>query len=87
MISPAFATMLCFVQTDAALSAETADLLLGVCVKRSFDRVSVDGQLSTNDTVILQASGRERRRDRARVRGRAALRRGARLRCCASSRC
>jgi glutamate N-acetyltransferase / amino-acid N-acetyltransferase len=57
MISPAFATMLCFVQTDAALAAETADLLLGVCVKRSFDRVSVDGQLSTNDTAILQASG------------------------------
>src|SRR4051812_30441401 len=57
MISPAFATMLCFVQTDAALSADTADLLLGVCVARSFDRASVDGQLSTNDTVILQASG------------------------------
>src|SRR4051812_28122939 len=57
MISPAFATMLCFVQTDAALTAETADLLLGVCVARSFDRVSVDGQLSINDTVILQASG------------------------------
>ncbi len=57
MISPAFATMLCFVQTDAALSPETADLLLGVCVKRSFDRVSVDGQLSTNDTAILMASG------------------------------
>jgi glutamate N-acetyltransferase / amino-acid N-acetyltransferase len=57
MISPAFATMLCFIQTDAVLSAETADLLLGVCVARSFDRVSVDGQLSTNDTVILQASG------------------------------
>src|SRR5262245_51532731 len=57
MISPAFATMLCFVQTDARMAAETADLLLGVCVARSFDRVSVDGQLSTNDTVILQASG------------------------------
>ena len=57
MISPAFATMLCFVQTDAALEPETADLLLGVCVKRSFDRISVDGQLSTNDTAILQASG------------------------------
>jgi glutamate N-acetyltransferase / amino-acid N-acetyltransferase len=57
MISPSFATMLCFVQTDAALSAETADLLLGVCVKRSFDRVSVDGQLSTNDTAILMCSG------------------------------
>jgi glutamate N-acetyltransferase/amino-acid N-acetyltransferase len=57
MISPAFATMLCFVQTDAGLTAETADLLLGVCVKRSFDRISVDGQLSTNDTAILMASG------------------------------
>jgi glutamate N-acetyltransferase/amino-acid N-acetyltransferase len=57
MISPRFATMLCFVQTDAVLSAETADLLLGVCVKRSFDRVSVDGQLSTNDTAILMCSG------------------------------
>jgi glutamate N-acetyltransferase/amino-acid N-acetyltransferase len=57
MISPRFATMLCFVQTDARLSAHTADLLLGVTVKRSFDRVSVDGQLSTNDTVILQCSG------------------------------
>ena len=57
MIQPAFATMLCFVQTDAALDAETADLLLGVCVKRSFDRISVDGQLSTNDAVVLQASG------------------------------
>ena len=57
MISPKFATMLCFVETDAALSPETADLLLGVCVKRSFDRASVDGQLSTNDTAILMASG------------------------------
>jgi glutamate N-acetyltransferase / amino-acid N-acetyltransferase len=57
MISPSFATMLCFVQTDAALPAATADLLLGVCVKRSFDRVSVDGQLSTNDTAILMCSG------------------------------
>ena len=60
MISPNFATMLCFVQTDAALAPETADLLLGVCVKRSFDRISVDGQLSTNDTAILMASGRQR---------------------------
>jgi glutamate N-acetyltransferase/amino-acid N-acetyltransferase len=57
MIQPSFATMLCFVQTDAALGAETADLLLGVTVKRSFDRISVDGQLSTNDTVLLMASG------------------------------
>jgi len=57
MIQPGFATMLCFVQTDAILEPATADLLLGVCVKRSFERISVDGQLSTNDTVILQCSG------------------------------
>ncbi|MGI8781463.1 MAG: bifunctional glutamate N-acetyltransferase/amino-acid acetyltransferase ArgJ [Solirubrobacteraceae bacterium] len=57
MIQPGFATLLCFVQTDAVLTAATADLLLGVCVKRSFDRISVDGQLSTNDTALLMASG------------------------------
>ncbi|HWF31189.1 MAG TPA: bifunctional glutamate N-acetyltransferase/amino-acid acetyltransferase ArgJ [Solirubrobacteraceae bacterium] len=57
MISPNFATMLCFVETDAALEPHTAELLLGVCVKRSFDRASVDGQLSTNDTAILICSG------------------------------
>ena len=57
MISPGFATLLCFVQTDARLEAETADLLLGVTAKRSFERITVDGQLSTNDTVILMASG------------------------------
>jgi glutamate N-acetyltransferase/amino-acid N-acetyltransferase len=57
MISPRFATMLCFVQTDAVLQPQTADLLLGVCVQRSFDRCSVDGQLSTNDTAILMCSG------------------------------
>ncbi len=57
MISPNFATMLCFVQTDASLAPATADLLLGVTVKRSFDRCSVDGQLSTNDTAVLMCSG------------------------------
>jgi len=57
MIQPRFATLLVFVQTDAAMSAAEADLLLGTCVKRSFERISVDGQLSTNDTVILQCSG------------------------------
>jgi glutamate N-acetyltransferase/amino-acid N-acetyltransferase len=57
MISPRFATMFCFVETDAELEPATADLLLGVTVKRSFDRVSVDGQLSTNDVAILICSG------------------------------
>jgi glutamate N-acetyltransferase/amino-acid N-acetyltransferase len=57
MISPRHATMFCFVQTDAGLSAETIDLLTGVCVKRSFDRITVDGQLSTSDTVFAIANG------------------------------
>ena len=57
MISPRFATMFCFVQTDAVLEQETLDLLTGVCVKRSFDRISVDGQLSTSDTVVAMANG------------------------------
>ena len=87
MIQPSFATMLCFVQTDAALRPETADLLLGVCVKRSFDRISVDGQLSTNDTVILHVLGRERRRGRARVARTSCASARRSTRCCASSRC
>jgi glutamate N-acetyltransferase/amino-acid N-acetyltransferase len=57
MIEPRHATMFCFVQTDARMRQETLDLLTGVCVKRSFDRISVDGQLSTSDTVFALASG------------------------------
>jgi glutamate N-acetyltransferase/amino-acid N-acetyltransferase len=50
MISPRYATMFCFVETDAALGADTLDLLTGVCVKR-------DGQLSTSDTIFALANG------------------------------
>jgi glutamate N-acetyltransferase/amino-acid N-acetyltransferase len=57
MISPRFATMFCFLETDARMASETIELLTGVCVKRSFDRISVDGQLSTSDTVFALASG------------------------------
>jgi glutamate N-acetyltransferase/amino-acid N-acetyltransferase len=57
MLSPRFATMFCFVETDADLDAETVSLLTGVTVKRSFDRISVDGQLSTSDTVYCLANG------------------------------
>jgi glutamate N-acetyltransferase/amino-acid N-acetyltransferase len=49
--------MFCFVQTDASIAAPTLDLLTGVTVKRSFDRISVDGQLSTSDTVFALAGG------------------------------
>lgn len=57
MMSPRFATLLCFVECDAQLAPHTLDLLAGVTVKRSFDRISVDGQLSTSDTVFCLANG------------------------------
>ncbi len=55
MMQPNFATMLCFVQTDAVV--EDADAALRSAVDASFERITVDGQMSTNDTVLLQASG------------------------------
>ena len=55
MIEPGFATMLCFVQTDAVLTNPEA--ALRQAVSGSFERITVDGQMSTNDTVLLQASG------------------------------
>lgn len=55
MIEPGFATMLCFVQTDAVI--DDADTVLRKAVGSSFERITVDGQMSTNDTVLLQASG------------------------------
>jgi glutamate N-acetyltransferase/amino-acid N-acetyltransferase len=55
MMQPGFATMLCFVQTDAAVG--DADAALRSAVAASFERITVDGQMSTNDTVLLQASG------------------------------
>jgi glutamate N-acetyltransferase/amino-acid N-acetyltransferase len=57
MIAPRHATMFCFYATDGAMQQHTLDLLTGVCVKRSFARISVDGQLSTSDTVFAIASG------------------------------
>jgi glutamate N-acetyltransferase / amino-acid N-acetyltransferase len=57
MISPSFATLLVFAQTDAEIDSDEVELLLAVCTKRSFDRISVDGQLSTSDMIVLQASG------------------------------
>jgi len=55
MIQPNMATMLCFVQTDAALA--DPDAALRSAVDASFERITVDGQMSTNDTVLLQATG------------------------------
>jgi len=57
MLAPGLATMLCVLTTDAAASAETLDLALRDAVRRTFDRVDTDGCMSTNDTVLLLASG------------------------------
>lgn len=57
MICPNMATMLGFVQTDAHLSPAQADQLLRHAVERSFNRILVDGDMSTNDSVFLLANG------------------------------
>ncbi|MDR0668465.1 MAG: bifunctional glutamate N-acetyltransferase/amino-acid acetyltransferase ArgJ [Treponema sp.] len=57
MIHPSMATMLCFITTDAAISRELLDRALRQAVRRSFNRVTVDGDTSTNDTVIIMANG------------------------------
>jgi glutamate N-acetyltransferase/amino-acid N-acetyltransferase len=58
MIRPDMATMLCFVCTDAAVAATDLKAMLGPAVDRSFNRISIDGDTSTNDTVLLMANGR-----------------------------
>lgn len=55
MIAPNMATMLSVVLTDAPLSVEAAQRVLAFAVRHSFNRVSVDGHTSTNDTIILLA--------------------------------
>jgi glutamate N-acetyltransferase/amino-acid N-acetyltransferase len=57
MISPSFATMLCFVETDAVLDRVSLEHVLRGAVERSFERISVDGQLSTNDSIFAIGSG------------------------------
>jgi glutamate N-acetyltransferase/amino-acid N-acetyltransferase len=57
MIGPNMATMLSLVMTDAALRKEDAHSALIAAVDESFHCISVDGHMSTNDTVILLANG------------------------------
>ena len=56
MIHPNMGTMLCFLTTDAAISASMAQKALLSCVQDSFNMISVDGDESTNDTCILLAN-------------------------------
>ena len=57
MIHPNMATMLAFVMTDAAISSSALQRALKEAVDQSFNSVSVDGDTSTNDTVLVMSSG------------------------------
>ena len=57
MLAPGLATMLCVVTTDAVTDAATLDAALRAATSTTFDRVDSDGCMSTNDTVVLMASG------------------------------
>jgi len=57
MICPNMATMLCFITTDAAITAEMLDLALHKVVDETFNMLSVDGDTSTNDMVSIMANG------------------------------
>lgn len=57
MIHPNMGTMLCFITTDAAISSEMIKEALLETVKVSFNRISVDGDTSTNDTCLVLANG------------------------------
>ncbi len=57
MLAPALATMLCVLTTDADLPPADLDAALREATRASFDRLDTDGCMSTNDTVLLMASG------------------------------
>lgn len=57
MIHPNMATMLCFVTTDAAISAEMISKAVKAAADKTFNMVSIDGDTSTNDTLAVMASG------------------------------
>lgn len=57
MIHPNMGTMLCFITTDAAVSGKMLEKALKEGVKTTFNRISVDGDTSTNDMVIVLANG------------------------------
>ncbi|HMP74510.1 MAG TPA: bifunctional glutamate N-acetyltransferase/amino-acid acetyltransferase ArgJ [Kiritimatiellia bacterium] len=57
MIEPNMATMLCFLLTDADIDPQSMQAALSASVRESFNRISVDGDQSTNDTVLMFANG------------------------------
>jgi glutamate N-acetyltransferase/amino-acid N-acetyltransferase len=56
-LAPAQATMLCYVTTDAAIERNALEAALNASLDRSFNRITVDGDTSTNDTVLVLANG------------------------------
>ncbi|MBE0477603.1 bifunctional glutamate N-acetyltransferase/amino-acid acetyltransferase ArgJ [Candidatus Aerophobetes bacterium] len=58
MIAPNLATMLCFITTDACITRDALREALQRAVDKSFNQISVDGDMSTNDTVIILANGK-----------------------------
>ena len=58
MIQPGMATMLGFISTDAAIESSALKRALKIAVGKSFNRITVDGDMSTNDSVIALANGR-----------------------------
>jgi glutamate N-acetyltransferase / amino-acid N-acetyltransferase len=57
MIDPNMATMLSFITTDVAIDKKQLQHALSVSVEQSFNRITIDGDMSTNDTVIMLANG------------------------------
>ncbi|MGH3787404.1 MAG: bifunctional glutamate N-acetyltransferase/amino-acid acetyltransferase ArgJ [Pseudonocardiaceae bacterium] len=57
MVAPSLATMLCVLTTDATVDESTLDAVLRRATSETFERVDIDGTCSTNDTVLLLASG------------------------------
>ena len=57
MIHPNMATMLAVITTDARIAPDLLDKALRVAVNQSFNRISIDGDMSTNDTVLVLANG------------------------------
>jgi glutamate N-acetyltransferase / amino-acid N-acetyltransferase len=57
MINPHMATMLCFITTDAKINQEALRAFVSEAVEVSFNRITIDGDMSTNDSVIMLANG------------------------------
>jgi glutamate N-acetyltransferase/amino-acid N-acetyltransferase len=57
MIAPNMATMLCFLLTDVSVEQKTLQTVLSDAVNKSFNRITIDGDMSTNDTVLMMANG------------------------------